>query len=153
MINSKVDNQTIKSVKELTPVIKMNIEQSHAILGHSSKDIMPQIAAALEMQITRGALKICEPCEISKAKQKNLNNESEGIKADKFNGRVYHNIATVKESGEDKKFGCKTVWHITAKETVNFKQSTFFVYKSEMPINMCAFMQQKKARRHPIEII
>jgi hypothetical protein len=119
----------------------MNIERAHAILGHSSKDIMPQTAAALEMQITRGALKSCEPCEIPKAKQKNLNNESEGIKADKFTGRVYHNIATVKESNEDKKFDCKTVWYITAEETVNFKQSTFFVYKSEMPINMYAFMQ------------
>jgi hypothetical protein len=66
---------------------------------------------------------------------------------------VYHNIATVKESNEDKKLGCKTVWHITAKETVNFKRSTFFVYKSGMPNNMCAFMQQEKARGHPIEII
>jgi hypothetical protein len=28
------------------------------------------------------------------------------------------------------------VWHISAKETVNFKQSTFFVYKSNMPKNV-----------------
>jgi hypothetical protein len=40
-----------------------------------------------------------------------------------------------------------------AKETVNFKQSTFFVYKSNMPKNMCAFMQQEKSCGHPIEII
>ena len=59
----------------------------------------------------------------------------------------------MKESNEDKKLGCKTVWHITAKETGNFKRSTFFVYKSGMPNNMCAFMQQEKVHGHPIEII
>jgi hypothetical protein len=59
----------------------------------------------------------------------------------------------VKEYDEDKKSGQKTVWHITAEETVNFKCSTFFVYKSEMPKDMCPFMQHEKARRHPIEII
>ncbi len=57
------------------------------------------------------------------------------------------------EDDEDKKSGQKTVWHITAEETVNFKRSTFFVYKSEMPKDMCAFMQKEKARGHPIEII
>ena len=59
----------------------------------------------------------------------------------------------MKEDGEDKKSGQKTVWHITAEETVNFKRSKFFVYKSEMPKDMCAFMQQEKARGHPIGII
>jgi hypothetical protein len=59
----------------------------------------------------------------------------------------------VKEDNEDKKSGQKTVWHITAEETVNFKRSKFFVYKSEMPKDMCAFMQQEKERGHPIEII
>jgi hypothetical protein len=65
---------------------------------------------------------------ISKAKQKNLNQETK-----KFNGRVYHDIATVKEDEEDKKSGQKTVWYIMAEETVNFKRSKFCVYKSEMP--------------------
>jgi hypothetical protein len=59
----------------------------------------------------------------------------------------------VKEGNEDKKPGRKTVWHITAEETVNFKRSTFFVYKSEMPKDMCAFMEQEKGHGHPIEII
>jgi len=31
----------------------------------------------------------------------NVNNESKGTKADKFNGRVYHDIATVKETDDD----------------------------------------------------
>jgi hypothetical protein len=47
---------------------------------------MRQTAAALSMLITRGALKTCESCVIAKARQKNLNNQSEGAKADKING-------------------------------------------------------------------
>jgi len=82
-----------------------------------------------------------------------VNKESAGEKAVKYNGRVYHDIATVKESEEDKSLGRKTVWHITAKETVNFKRSKFFVAKSDMPKDMCKFMQQEKTRGHPISII
>ena len=45
-------------------------------------------------------------------------------------------MTSVKESEEDKSFGRKTVWHITAKETVNFKRSKFFIAKSGMPKDM-----------------
>jgi len=82
-----------------------------------------------------------------------VNEESAGEKAVKYNRRVYHGIATVKESEEDKSLGRKTVWNITAKETVNFKRSKFFVAKSDMPKNMCEFMQQEKMPRNPISII
>jgi hypothetical protein len=34
------DNQPKESVQVLTPAIKMNIEQAHAILGHSSKGMV-----------------------------------------------------------------------------------------------------------------
>ncbi len=99
MSNDRGDNQPNKSM-QLNPVIKMSIEQAHAILGHSSKGKTRQTAAALGILITRGALKTCESCAIAKAKQKNVNDESEGEKAVKYNGRVYHDIATVKESEE-----------------------------------------------------
>ena len=135
------------------PAIKMSIDRAHAILGHSSEGKTRQTAAALGILITRGALKTCESCAISKAKQKNVNDVSEGEKAVKYNGRVYHDIATVKESEEDKALGRKTVWHITAEETVNFKRSKFFVSKSDMPKDMCVFMQQEMSRGHPISII
>ena len=122
-------------------------------MGHSSKGKTRERAAALGILITRGALKTCESCAISKARQKNVNEESTGVKAVKYNRRVYHDIATVKESEEDMSLGRKTVWHITAKETVNSKRSKFLVAKSDMPKDMCEFMQQKKTCGHPILII
>ncbi len=152
MSDDKSD-QPNESMQELAPAIKMNIERAHAILGHASKGATRRTAAAFGMLITRGALKTCKSCAIAKVKQKNMNNESEGEKADKYNGRVYHNIATVKESKNDKSLGRRMVWHITAEETVNFKRSRFFVAKSDMPKDMCTFMQQEKSRGHPILII
>ena len=58
-------------------------------------------------------------CALStaKVKQKNVNDLSEDKKAVKYNGRVYHDIASVKESEEDKVLGRKTVWHIRAEES------------------------------------
>jgi len=38
-------------------------------------------------------------------------------------------------------------------ETVNFKRSKFFMAKSDMPKDMCTFMQQEKSCGHPILII
>ncbi len=108
MSGNKGDNQPNKSVQP-NPAIKMSIERAHAILGHSSEGKTRQTAAVLGILIARGTLKTCESCAIAKAKQKNVNNVSEGEKAVKFNGRVYHDIATVKESEEDKALGRKTV--------------------------------------------
>ncbi len=87
------------------------------------------------------------------SKTENLNDESKGEKAEKYNGRVYYDIVTVQESENDKSLGRRTVWHITAEETANFKRRKFFVAKSDMPKDKCALMQQEKSRRHPIAII
>jgi hypothetical protein len=64
------DNQPKEIVNVLSPAIKMNIERAHAILGHSSEDTTCRTAAALNMLITRGTLKTCESCEISKQNRK-----------------------------------------------------------------------------------
>ncbi len=102
--DNKGDNQPNKSVK-LNPAIKTSIDRAHAILGHLSEAKTRETAAALGILITRGALKTCESCAISKVRQKNVNEESAGEKSVKYNGRVYHDIATVKESEEDKSLG------------------------------------------------
>jgi hypothetical protein len=111
------------------------------------------MAASLIMQMTRGALKTCEPCAVAKARQRNVNSESKGSKAETFNGRVYHNIAIMKESNDNKKLGPKTVWHVSAQEKVNFKMSKFFVSKSEMAKILCEYMEREKVQGNPIAII
>jgi len=67
--DNKGDNQPNKSESvKLNPAIKMSIDQAHAILGHSSEAKARETAAALGILITRGALKTCESCAISKAR-------------------------------------------------------------------------------------
>jgi hypothetical protein len=111
------------------------------------------MTAALNMQITRGSLKMCEPCAVAKARQMNVSSKSEGSKTEKFNGCMYHDIVIVKESNNDKKLGRKSVWRVIAEETVNFKMSKFFLSKSEMLIYMCEYMESEKVQDHPIAII
>ena len=83
----------------------------------------------------------------------NVNNEIEGVKADKFNEHIYHDIATVKETNDDMKLYHKSVWHMSVKETVLFKVSQFFVSKGKMPAYMCEYMESKKVQGHSIQII
>ena len=48
MSDDRGDNQPNKeSMQELTPLIKMSIEQAHAIMGHSSKGMTQKTVAAL----------------------------------------------------------------------------------------------------------
>jgi hypothetical protein len=143
----------MESKKGLKSAIKMNFERVHAILGHSNEDTTQKTAAALNMQITRGSLKMCKPCAVAKARQMNVNNKSKGSKAEKFNGHVYHDIAIVNKSNNDKKLGRKSVWHVIAEERVNFKTSKFFLSKSKMPKYMCEYMKSEKVQGHPIAII
>jgi hypothetical protein len=117
----KNNNQIAESKKGLKSAVKMNIKRAHAILGHSNEDTTQKMALALNMQITRGSLKMCEPCAVAKARQMTVNSKSKGSKAKKFNGRVYHDIAIVKESNNDKKLDCKSVWYVIAEKMVNFK--------------------------------
>jgi hypothetical protein len=53
--------------EKLSPGIKMNIAQAHAILEHSNEDTIRWTAAALNMLITRGILKACKSCAIANA--------------------------------------------------------------------------------------
>ncbi len=82
----KSDNQPAKSKKGLKSAIKMDIKRAHAILGHSNEYTTHKTVAALNMQITRGALKTCVPFAVAKARQRNVNSKSKGSKADTFNG-------------------------------------------------------------------
>ncbi len=64
----KNNNQTMESKKGLKSALKMNSERVHAILGHSNEDTTEKTAVVLNMQITRGSLKTCEPCAIAMAR-------------------------------------------------------------------------------------
>ena len=79
----KVEEKTA-SKKVLQPAIKTNIDRAHAILGHAGKDATQKMMAVLNMLITRGGMKPCKSCAVAKAKQMNINGESEGEKAQVF---------------------------------------------------------------------
>ena len=62
----KVCGGTANQVK-LIPIAKV-----HALLGHHNKETTRKTAKALGWAISRGSMKPCKACTISKAKQKNV---------------------------------------------------------------------------------
>jgi hypothetical protein len=122
--NNQPVAMSIESKKELKPTLRMHIGRAHAILGHANKDATRKMAAVLNMLITHGGLKTCESCAIAKAKQMNVNNKREGKKAQVLDGRMFHDIAIVKEDNNKKKLCQKSVWHICVDKFVGFKRSS-----------------------------
>jgi hypothetical protein len=111
------------------------------------------MAVVLNMLITRGGLKTCESCTIAKAKQMNVNIKSKGKKAQVFNGRMFDNIAIVKEDNSKKKLCQKSVWNICVDNLVGFNRSKLFFYKNEMSEYMCELMQREMRQGYQIQII
>ena len=74
---------------------KLSVAKAHSILGHSNEESTRATAKYLNWQLTRGSKK-CESCAEAKAKQKNLPQMSSIEKAREPNGRLYHDLATVK---------------------------------------------------------
>ena len=56
--------------------MKLNIIKAHDLLRHCSEE-MTQSAAKLMGWILMGLWKLCEPCTVAKAKQKNVLKETE----------------------------------------------------------------------------
>jgi hypothetical protein len=152
-INNHYVAMSIESKKELKPALRMHIGRAHAILGHANEDATQKMAVVLNMLITRGGLMTCESCAIAKAKQMNVNNESEGKKAQLFNGQMFHDIAIMKEDNNKKKLCQKSICYICVDKLIGFKRSKFFVYKNKMPEYMCELTQHEMRQGYPIKII
>ena len=81
--------------------------QSWDMQAREIHDKQQQHSAFSSREVRSRPVSQCESPPPSKpsSKQKNVNDESEGVKAVKYNRRVYHDIATVKESKEDNVLG------------------------------------------------
>mgnify|MGYP006178161795 FL=1 len=77
--------------------VTMNIMQAHQRLGHPSEEITRKIAKELNWSITRGALGVCEPCSVAKARQKNITKMPPKEKPDKKNQIAYLDQCLIKD--------------------------------------------------------
>jgi hypothetical protein len=135
-------------------ILKMSIQRAHDCLGHLSEDTTCKMAGILDIGLSRGALPICESCAVSKSKQMNVSKESVGVKASKFNGQAFHDLAKTKVPDELEGIILqRSNWHILVDEATGFKRSTFHETKGGIVQDMCEHMHSKAARGCPILIL
>jgi hypothetical protein len=84
----------------MSGIQRMSIKEAHEkYFGHSHEDAMCKAAKALEIEILRGSMKVCEACTVAKANQKNVLKESQEIAVvSKEERRVFLNVSAVKKT-------------------------------------------------------
>jgi hypothetical protein len=140
-----------KGAETKKSILKMSIQRAHDCLDHLSKDTTRKMAGILGIGLSRGALPICESSAVSKSKQMNVSKESVRVKASKFNGQAFHDLAKIKVPDELEGIILqRSNWHILVDETTGFKRSTFHKKKGGIVQDMCEHMHSMAASGHPI---
>lgn len=132
---------------------EMNINRAHTLLGHKSEDSTRKTAKQLGWRITRGSLKPCESCAISKAKQKNVPKERSNDDDVKTPNELWHHdISTIKVPKKVKGVVIsKPVWHLTVDKATGLKVSAFYTAKNKMIEPMCERMHKMKQLCKPVQ--
>jgi hypothetical protein len=109
----------------------------------------------LGIDITRGTLKPCKDCAAGKTKQKNIPKSSEHVPSNEVNGRVFLDIATIKEkkNDEDEKSINKPYCRIIVDEQTWMKIVDFFYTKKGTAEPTCEKLQKWESDGIPVKII
>jgi hypothetical protein len=148
-------NVSVTEEKPMKKFLKTSVKRAHKCLGHLGELMTRAAATHLGMILLRGALPVCESCAIAKANQRNTpKGISDKSKANKFNGRIYHNLAKIKVPEE---FEGVTItkfnWHILVDEATKFKRSKFFETKGGIVEDLPQYMHGELLQGHPIKIL
>lgn len=126
----------------------MNVHKAHGLLGHIGEEATRLTAKQLGWTITRGALGPCLHCARSKARQKNVTQESGSEKSHKPGERLYLDLSVVtvaRDDGEEATILRKN-WKIVVCEATGKKWSDFTETKKGMVERTCEFLHKMKTR-------
>jgi hypothetical protein len=126
----------------------MNVHKAHGLLGHIGEEATRLTAKQLGWTITRGALGPCLHCARSKARQKNVTQESGSEKSRKPGERLYLDLSVVtvaRDDGEEATILRKN-WKIVVCEATGKKWSDFTETKKGMVERTCEFLHKMKTR-------
>ena len=125
--------------------VEVSIQQAHGRLGHCSEEMARTTAKHLDWTIKRGALKPCEACAVGKARQKNVTKMSEEPTAETVGGRIFLDLATIKQrKGMPKpQF---PAWEMIVDDRTGMKITKFHRSKDAMVEPTCALLYQWKSQ-------
>ena len=111
---------------------KMSANKAHQLLGHGHEGATRSTAAHLGWQLVKGSWQVCQSCAEAKAQQKNVPKESSSEKATEPNGRLFHDLATIKPPKKSDIEVSRPVWQILTDEYTGIKFSAFHSKKSDI---------------------
>jgi hypothetical protein len=136
----------------MASVPKLSIQQAHQRFGHCNEDTTRQVAKALGVELTRGALNACEACSVAKAKQNNVTKESDHEAASRSNERVYLDLAKIKAK-KGMSTPTRSIWCMIVDERTHMKFSSFHKTKAAMVEPTCELFDQWRQRDMPVDFV
>jgi hypothetical protein len=132
--------------------VTYSVFQAHERLGHSNEDATRATTDIVGIKLRKGGMGTCVASTIGKAKQKNMKKKSEGIKSKEPGGRMYLDIATVKDKKDEPKI-TKNNWIIMVDESTNLKISHFYANKDRVVEPACELIKKLKNMKIEIKIL
>ena len=132
----------------------VNIQQAHRMFGHMGEDLTRKTATHHGYTITRGTLKACEPCAISKARRKNLPTGANlPAKATKDRDRAYIDQASLRRKDSFNRNILCYVWCLIKLEYTGLFISYMFRKKNQMSEFLCHVFHRMKERGNMPKIV
>jgi len=117
-----------------------DVNKLHAILGHCGRAIVEKTAKKNDWKL-EGEWKVCEECEIAKAKQKPIAKETTN-ESKRAGERLFVDISSVlKASGGGRKF-----WILAVDDKTDYCWSYFVKSKSELPEKIISLIKSLEAK-------
>lgn len=134
--------------------LKMSVMAAHERLGHINEAETRKIATALGWELTKGGMGVCTACTIGKAKQKNVEKDSDHKPAEKVNERIFIDCAWIKKpDNPEYKIAATNMWRIMVDETTQLKTSDFFTSKDGMVEPTCETLDKWRQEGKPVKYI
>jgi hypothetical protein len=120
----KSQNQEVAAA--FGPRTEIELARAHVMLGHPNFEATQATARNLGWHVSPGNAKelVCQACNEVEAKQKAVPSESNAEKATEPNGRLYHDLSTVKAPVEAGVVINKPVWDILTDERTLMRFTT-----------------------------
>ena len=143
--------QEVNAVTQETKT-SVSIQKAHELLGHMCESATRKAAKALGWDITRGAMDVCVPCTVAKAKQKNISVQRDETPAPDGKARVYLDISSIQKP-DDIKTMTKRHCRIMVDEKTQLKFVDFFETKDGMVEPTCEKLKSWAQAGRKVDVI
>ena len=121
----------------LTQSKPISVNKAHELYGHLHEQATRKTAEYLGHRLKREKMKVCEPCALGKARQKNVPKVSIREQSAHPGQLIYLDIATIKGRKNGPKPNARRHWRMMVDDRTGLSISKFYSTKNEMVQPTC----------------